>query len=376
MAQTTTTRTGTANTLRANDRANSSVHEDLLDMFTNEDRSETPLVSMMGSSKASNINHEWLVDNYRDPEFSAAAEGETFNAADANQTPRRRLGNYTQIFRETVATSGTAIAVDTAGVSSEFAHQIKKKVVELRRDIEAQYTRYWPSSTTNPTGLNASRIVKNGDDPRHAGSIFCYAQTHLLATTSGTTTAGLTVYTSTGGAGSAYNAGNYLADGTSFVGDAAANVAPGDSLGVVINDLMETMYNNGGKPNVLLTGTRGKVALSAAFTAGGGGGAGVASQRNIDAMAKKLNIAITSVMTDFGFDLMLMPSYVMQNFNSASNVILAVDTSMVKRAVLRPIFTKKLDDNGDGKRALIICEETLRVDNPQSVGGVYNVDFG
>ena len=30
MAQTTTTRTGTANTLRANDRANSSVHEDLL----------------------------------------------------------------------------------------------------------------------------------------------------------------------------------------------------------------------------------------------------------------------------------------------------------------------------------------------------------
>ena len=93
-------------------------------------------------------------------------------------------------------------------------------------------------------------------------------------------------------------------------------------------------------------------------------------------MAAKLNIAITSVMTDFGFDLMLMPSYIMQNFNSAANVILAVDTSTVKRAVLRPIFTNKLDDGGDGKRALIICEETLRVDNPQSVGGVYNVDFG
>ena len=376
MAQTTSTRAGTANTLRANDRANSSVHEDLLDMFTNEDRSETPLVSMMGSSKASNINHEWLVDNYRDPEFSAANEGEVFNAADATQTPRRRLGNYTQIFRETVATSGTAIAIDTAGVSSEFAHQIKKKVVELRRDIEAQYTRYWPSSATNPAALNAGRIVKNGDDPRHAGSIFTYAQTHLLAHASGSTASGLTVYTAAGGAGSGYNAGSYTADGTSFVGDAAANVAPGDNLGVTINDLMETMYNNGGKPNVILTGTRGKVALSGAFTAGGGGGAGVASQRNIDAMAKKLNIAITSVMTDFGFDLMLMPSYVMQNFNSASNVILAVDTSMVKRAVLRPIFTKKLDDNGDGKRALIICEETLRVDNPQSVGAVYNVDFG
>ena len=61
MAQTTTTRTGTANTLRANDRANSSVHEDLLDMFTNEDRSETPLVSMMGSSKAPNAKHLSLI---------------------------------------------------------------------------------------------------------------------------------------------------------------------------------------------------------------------------------------------------------------------------------------------------------------------------
>ena len=115
----------------------SSIHEDLLDMFTNEDRSETPLVSMIGSSKASNVNHEWLVDNYEDPIFSAAGEGGNFNAVDAVQTPRRRLGNYTQIFRQTIAVSGTAVAVDTAGVANEFAHQIKKKVVELRRNIEA-----------------------------------------------------------------------------------------------------------------------------------------------------------------------------------------------------------------------------------------------
>ena len=375
MAQVQTTRSGTTNTLRGSDRANSSIHEDLLDMFTNEDRSETPLVSMMGSSKASNINHEWLVDNYRDPAENAASEGGDFAAADSAQTPRRRLGNFTQIFRQTIAVSGTAVAVDTAGVANEFAHQIKKKVVELRRDIERQYTLYWPSSATNPTGAQAAAVVKDGTDPRHAGSIFTFAQTHLLGATGGSTTTGLTVYGAAGGAGTAYAPASYNADGTTFVGDAAANASPGANLGDTINDLMEAMYNEGGKPNVLLTGTSGKVALSRAFTAGGGGGAGVASQRNLDAMAMKLNIAITSVMTDFGFDLMLMPSYIMQNFSNSSNVILAVDTSMVKRAVLRPIFTNKLDDGGDGKRALIICEETLRVDNPQSVGAVYNVGF-
>ena len=107
------TRTGNTNTLRGGDRANSNIHEDLLDMFTNEDRSETPLVSMMGSSKASNINHEWLVDNYADPVANNAAEGGDFLASDAAQTPRRRLGNYTQIFRKTIAVSGTSVAVDT-----------------------------------------------------------------------------------------------------------------------------------------------------------------------------------------------------------------------------------------------------------------------
>ena len=376
MAQVRTTRSpGNVDTLRGGDRANSNIHEDLLDMFTNEDRSETPLVSMMGSSKASNINHEWLVDNYADPIANNASEGGVFNADDAAQTARRRLGNYTQIFRKTIAVSGTSVAVDTAGVANEFAFQIKKKVVELRRDIERQYTLYWPSSATNPTGAQAAAIVKDGTDPRHAGSIFTFVGTNYLAhAANGAVQTGLTTYQAAGGGGGTYAQATYEPDGTSFVGDAAANVAP-TNLGDTINVLMRGMYENGGKPNVLMTGTAGKVALSAAFTAGGGGGAGVASQRNIDAMAKKLNIAITSVMTDFGFDLMLVPNYIMQSFSNGSNVMLAVDTSMVKRAVLRPIFTNKLDDGGDGKRALIICEETLRVDNPQGIGAVYNIDF-
>ena len=364
MTQYTTSTTGAQN----------SIHEDLLDMFTNQDRDETPLVSMIGTAKASNINHEWLVDNYDDPAANAAMEGADFAAGDASQSARRRIGNYTQIFRKTIAVSGTAIASNTAGVSNEFAHQIKKKVVELRRDIERQYTLYWPSSATDPSATQAAAVVKDGTDPRHSASIHGFVGTPRLAATTGVTTSGLTVYGAAGGAGTAWTDANNP-DGSTFVGDAAANVGLNQQQLVSnFKGLMEDMYGNGGKPKVVLTGLRGKSALSGVFASGGGSTAGVVAQRNIDAKASDLGIKVTMVDTDYG-PCMLAHSYIMQSHANASNLMLCFDPSMVKRAVMRPIHTNKLDDGGDGKRALIICEETLRVDNPQSVAAVYNIGW-
>ena len=46
---------------------------------------------------------------------------------------------------------------------------------------------------------------------------------------------------------------------------------------------------------------------------------------------------------------------------------------MVKTSVLRPMHVSKLDDNGDGKRGLIIEECTLEVMNPNAVGGIFEL---
>ena len=49
------------------------------------------------------------------------------------------------------------------------------------------------------------------------------------------------------------------------------------------------------------------------------------SERRLNAMESKLNIAISGVMTDFGFDIALVPNYVM-NLNGATGVALAYDS--------------------------------------------------
>ena len=59
--------------------------------------------------------------------------------------------------------------------------------------------------------------------------------------------------------------------------------------------------------------------------------------------------------------------------NGTANVAYAYDSSMVKSAVLRPLHTTKLDDNGDGKRGLIVEECTLEVMNPNSVGMIFGI---
>ena len=374
MAQTQTTRTGNSNTLRGADRANSNIHEDLLDMFTNEDRAETPIVSSIGSSKATNVTHEWLIDNYRDPRDNAANEGADYAATDAVQNPRRRLSNFTQIFRNTVAVSGTSEAVNVAGVSSEFGYQIRKNVVELRRDIERQVVRYSDHSTAAPTNANVAAAVKSGTDPRHFGSLYTYAATHVSAAGNLSRIGGTGTATAVNATATTYD--DYNGDQLFYAPQATAAV----QLDVEhINSVITRMYDEGGKPNAMYVPTEIKPRTSNLFSTGSSANAGALSQRNMDAMMMKLNIAVTSVMTDFGFDLAIVPSYIMQNFSTATtgthgaSNIFFVDTNMVKRSTLRPINTKRLDDQGDGKRALIICEETLEVRNGQGVGVLYNV---
>ena len=109
--------------------AGGSIREDLANFVSNIDRDETPLMSMIGSTKATSTYHDWLTDEYADPIAQTVAEGSDFASTggsaaagtDAVHTNRTRLRNFTQIFRAQIAVSNTSVAVDTAGVANEFA---------------------------------------------------------------------------------------------------------------------------------------------------------------------------------------------------------------------------------------------------------------
>ena len=136
----------------------------------------------------------------------------------------------------------------------------------------------------------------------------------------------------------------------------------------LLRDAVTAMYVNGGKPNMLMTSARRRTAVSNLFASDTTTGA--ASIRRLEAMEKKLNISIAAVMTDFGVDLGIVPNYVMDKANTAgaNDVMYIYDTSMVKKATLRPMKVGKLDDRGDGKQALITEECTIEVMNPNAVG--------
>ena len=144
--------TGTSSLSAGNNSG--SIREDLADFISNIDRDETPFMSSIGSTSASNVNHEWLVDDYNDPTVNSQSETFAFAAGTANNAlgnndaaGRRRIGNYTQVFGKQLNVSGSSISSDTAAVANEYAYQLKKRGVEMRRDKEAQALRYMVRST-------------------------------------------------------------------------------------------------------------------------------------------------------------------------------------------------------------------------------------
>ena len=350
------------------------IREDLENMISNVDRKKAPFSESIGKTKASNVLHEWLTDEYDNPSVAAHAEGGTF-ASDSNTT-RSRLGNYTQIFRKDIAVSGTVEAVDKAGVASELDYQLKKALVEIRRNVDTKYLRH-----TNVLADGGQVAFTTVPSTRAARGVFAYAAGANMSWLGASVA--LTLDNGSGtaltGAGNVVSAAadptapsNYAENGTNFIrysGNGAAVTRAN------IEATMEEMYVNGGNPNMAMMPASQKTAMSALFSSNA---TTSAAERKLTAMESKVNIAVTGVMTDFGNDIMMVPNYLMRNATnfslagSGNDTILFYESSAMKRAQLRPAQTIKLDRGGDGYRAIVLCEETLVVQNPNSVGAIFN----
>lgn len=110
------------------------VREDLSDVVSRITPSDTPLYSMCSKESAKNTHPEWEVDILRAPGQNAQEEGDEYNFNAI--VPPVRVGDYTQIFRESWIISGTMEAVDDAGSVQKRKYQKLKKGIEIKKDIE------------------------------------------------------------------------------------------------------------------------------------------------------------------------------------------------------------------------------------------------
>ena len=117
--------------------------EDLSNLISNVDAKSTVFSSLAKKGKKpGNVVMGWQMDKYEDPSVDGIFEGkdvgETGGASYVNPAKNRKLmQNYVQIFRRTFRISNLADEIQVvAGVKSELANGIAKKLVEIKRDME------------------------------------------------------------------------------------------------------------------------------------------------------------------------------------------------------------------------------------------------
>ena len=300
---------------------NIGIREDLSDVITNIDPTETPFLTMAGKRKpAKQAYVEWQTDALRASADNKQIEGDDATAVAA--VPTVRLGNYCQIFREVAQVSDSTEAVDRAGRNKEMAYQMAKKMAEIKLDRERAYT-----------GINNAQVAGNASTARESASFNSFVVTNT-----------------SGGSGATAATG----DGT----DARSNGTARAFTETLLTAQLQSCWTNGAKPTNMIVG-----AVDKGLIAGFSGNADNVNHMNTD---KKIINSVTVYEGDY-HTLKVVPSRELL----ASNVLL-VDPSKVGISTLRPFHVKDLAKTGDSERKMIIGEETLVVDNEKAHGAVYD----
>ena len=110
------------------------MREDLLAILQNISPTETQLSSGLGTSQATSIRHETLIDTLSAVKVNAHYDGA---AATFNQlTNPTRTYNYTQIFKQGFRVSDTDRAVNTASFNDRYQYEATKALKLIKNDLE------------------------------------------------------------------------------------------------------------------------------------------------------------------------------------------------------------------------------------------------
>jgi len=266
------------------------IREDVMDTVYNLDEGiPTPLTDMVRSGSHSNPYSEWTEDDLTAVDITNAV----VDGADASGNDTSvglRVGNRQQISDKTVRISHVSEAIDSIGSVGRMAYQTAKRLMELRRDVEAI-----------AVGRQAS-VVDNGDDT--AGK-----------------TAGLASWIAT-------NAD--VGAGAGAVGgfNTSTKIVDAPTAGTVraltwanVRSRLEEVYNAGGYPSVLMSIPTTIKAINTFLFGSGGDPYRAAPTANVQGVSPATQAAqgwITVVLSDFGISLSLVDNRLQQKYNTAT----------------------------------------------------------
>jgi len=290
------------NTYATNDMTG--IREDLGGIIYDITPVDTPFLSTIPRTEASNTLHEWQTDSLAAAAANAVIEGD--EASTDASTATTRLSNYTQISDKVARVTGTAVAVNTAGRANEMDYQMLKRGRELKRDME--------------TALLANTAKSAGSDSaaRFVGGVPTWIATN--ESTSGTAPTGDGSDTRTNGTQRAFTEDQ-------------------------VKTVMKAVFDAGGMPDMLMVGGFNRQ-ISSSF------GAGTKLQKVED---KTLHTAFDVYESDFG-SLRIVPNRFQQ---ARDALILQTDMWAVAFLPGRNMAEYELAKTGDTERKQILSEYTL-----------------
>ena len=311
--------------------AANSMREDLSNIIYDISPTSTPFTSNIGRDTADNTYFEWQTD------VLAAADGsnavvEGADAGNADFVETNRVANYTQISRKVVAVSGTAQAVNMAGMRTLLAYEQAKKAKELKRDVEKIIL------------SNQAASAGNSSTARTTAGMPAWLRTNSIANSAVAPTM------------SSSPNGYPNAAWTSL--STATDVAFTETM---LKTAIQSVWTQGGEPSILMTGPYNKTVAS--------GFAGLAAQRMYNTDATPLKIVATAdvYLSDFG-----MVSIVPNRFMDERFAIV-MDPEYASISYLRPYETIDIAATGDAQKKELLVEYGLRVKNELSAAAIANL---
>ena len=293
------------------------IREDLADIIYNVDPTETPFVSGVPRTTATNTNHEWQTDTLAAAAQNAQLEGDTISRAVSAATTR--LNNRTQISYKDSTVTGTQMAVTTAGRADELNYQMSKRALELRRDME------------NDALANNAKAVGSATVARESAGIEAWLGTNSSRGTTGADPSPI--------------------DGTAAATDGTARAF----TETLLDSVTEDIFTSGGDPNMLMVGPFNKQTVSDF--------GGRASTRQM--ISERTILAAADLYAgDFG-TLQVMPN----RFQRArSALVLQMDMWAIATLPGRNMMTFELSKIGDADTEVILTEWTLESRNERASG--------
>jgi hypothetical protein len=286
---------------------------------------DTPIYSMAGKEKLSSKHPEWEYEALRAPAENAQPEGNEFDF-DAQVAPTR-VGNYTQIFRDTWIYSGTQQAVDNAGNQEKAAKAKIKAGINVRKDIEF--------SIVSNTASVATGV-------RYSGGLPSW----------------LTSNVSRAGSNGGFNSGT----GLTVAETTGAQRAFSKTL---LDTVMQSAFNSGANITDVVVSPYVKSVFVTFMS-----DSNVAAFRySADGKGKNTIVGTADIYEGPFGKVTVKPNRVMTTSATARRAFL-IDADMIGWGSLRPIQEKDTSPTGDSEKGVILGEGTLVVKNEAGLGVV------